>query len=223
MIMDEKDHILEKLTQLVQARLSQDSTGHDWEHTKRVCLWADKIAQSEKDVDFFILKVCALLHDVADHKFVPDAKNRAQILTAILLEVGISDKYVNEIIGIIESISFKGGKNTAKSSTIESKIIQDADRLDSIGAIGIARTFAYGGAMGRAIFSPDDTKQEKEASIEHFYSKLLKLASIMNTQAGKEVATVRHEFLKLYLKEFFTEWFGQEEGLMYFENKKELS
>lgn len=218
--MENEEYILKRLEDIVKIKLQNEGTGHDWEHVYRVCNCAEIIAQKEQNVNMFILKICALLHDVADHKFISKESERKKIISDILFEVNITSEYTNEIFRIIESISFQNGENPIKSDRIESKIIQDADRLDSIGAIGIARAFAYGGSKGTPIFSPQVSTQGLcQDTIEHFYSKLLKLSSNMNTQTGKEMAVKRHEFLELYLKEFYTEWFGEKEGLIYFKKR----
>lgn len=220
--MENEEYILKILEDIVKIKLQNEGTGHDWEHVYRVSNYAKIIAQKEKNVNMFILKICALLHDVADHKFIPKESERKKIIANILFEVNIPSEYINDIIQIIESISFQNGQNPIKCDRIESKIIQDADRLDSLGAIGIARAFAYGGSKGSPIFLPQvSTEGLRQDTIEHFYSKLLKLSFNMNTQTGKEMAVKRHQFLELYLKEFYIEWFGEKEGLIYFKKRLE--
>lgn len=210
-----KEDILFELEKIVQIKLQDEFTGHDWEHTKRVLNWASKIAETEYNVDMLILKASALLHDVADHKFIPKAQMRVKIISDMLFNVGVNDECAKIIIEVVESISYNNGDNPFKSNRIESKIIQDADRLDSIGAIGIARTFAYGGANKRPIFISDVTQ---ESSIKHFYEKLLLIGAKMNTQAGKNEALKRQRFLEAFLKEFYIEWFGKNVGTDYYNN-----
>ena len=190
----DNDGVIKNIMSIVREKLEGEGSGHDWWHIVRVYNNAIDIAQKEGNADLFEIKLIALLHDVADHKF------------------GYTEENENVDRGVIESVvyacnnmSYKSGTNIHKLETIESRIVQDADRLDAIGAIGIARTFAFGGHKGREIYNPES---EKEHTVYHFYEKLLLLKDLMNTESGREKAKQRHEFLELYLQEFYDEWDG---------------
>ncbi|MGB0271302.1 MAG: HD domain-containing protein [Schleiferiaceae bacterium] len=205
--------------QYVKKTLSGAEGGHDWFHIERVWKNAKLIASGE-ECDLEVVELAALLHDIADSKFhggdeeIGPRKAREYLTTA-----GIDSKKANHIVAIIENVSFKGGHNARNHSSIELDIVQDADRLDAIGAIGIARTFNYGGFKNRAIYDPaiapnlNMTKEEYKKStaptINHFYEKLLLLKDLMNTESGKRIAEQRHGFMEAYLDQFYGEWNGQ--------------
>jgi len=167
--------------------------------------------------DLFIIELAALLHDVADWKF-HDGNLRAggEKAKTLLKNLGVNDKSIRHICHIIDNVSFKGAGVKNKIKTKEGMIVQDADRLDVIGAIGIARTLAYGGFIGREIYNPEikpklhksfkEYKDSKGTSINHFYEKLLLLKDRLNTKTAKKIAQKRHRFLENYLKQFFEEW-----------------
>ena len=197
---------------------SGDSSGHDYYHTVRVYRIATEIAKQEY-ADVNIVQLAALLHDVDDKKLSPEThatkKNAVDFMTANGVDVDI----VNIVCKIIDEVSF-AGTDSVVPSTIEGKCVQDADRLDAIGAIGIARTFAYGGSRGRKIYDPDIkprigmSKEEYQknmnsTSINHFYEKLLLLKDMMNTTAGKKMAEHRQAVMQEFLNEFLAEWKGE--------------
>lgn len=198
-----------------------DTSAHDWWHIHRVLQVARKLNASEAGNEF-IVEMIALLHDVFDHKFYPDADIAVEIEN-LLEQLGVK-KYIilkdlHNITHSVCNMSFKGGFNQEELS-LEGKIVQDADRLDAIGAIAIARTFAYGGKMDRQIYDPDEgiieiTSEEQylstaRHSINHFYEKLLKLKDLMHTEAAKKLALSRHAFMEQYLDQFFAEWDGMD-------------
>lgn len=197
---------------------SGDSSGHDYYHTVRVYKIATEIAKQEY-ADVNIVQLAALLHDVDDKKLSPEThatkKNAVDFMTANVVDADI----INIVCKIIDEVSFVG-TDSVVPSTIEGKCVQDADRLDAIGAIGIARTFAYGGSRGRKIYDPDIkprigmSKEEYQknmnsTSINHFYEKLLLLKDMMNTTAGKKLAEHRQAVMQEFLNEFMAEWKGE--------------
>ncbi len=211
-----KEKIIEATIEFVKDRLKNAEGGHDWWHIYRVWKTAKQIAKSEK-VDNFIVELGALLHDIADSKFNDGDETIGPKVAKDFLKLQRLDKevivHINEII---KNISFKGGKEIQKFKSAELDVIQDADRLDALGAIGIARTFNYGGFKNREIYNPEIppnltmTKEEYKNStaptINHFYEKLLLLKDRMNTETGKRMAEERHKFMEEYLKQFYKEW-----------------
>lgn len=196
--------IIEKAKIFAQGIFASDSSGHDYHHTLRVHALARTLAL-EEGADVALVELAALLHDVDDHKLSPDTaegKNRA---VEFLKGQGLRSEDIATIVHIIDQISFS--RNTLPPDTLEGKCVQDADRLDAVGAIGIARTFAFGGSHGRPIHDP--AGEDKSTSIQHFYDKLLLLKDKMNTQAGRRMAQHRHEFLESFLQEFLEEWDGR--------------
>lgn len=194
--------IIEKIKEEVKKIFEKDSSGHDWHHTYRVYKNSIKIANEEKiSCNFFILEITALLHDIADHKFGYSDNDRVNIITALLIAEKIDVVTIDKIIENINNISFSKGNIP---SSIEGKIVQDADRIDALGAIGIARTFAFGGHKGRSIYSPESN--DRLDSISHFYDKLLLLKNNLNTESAKKIAVEREQFMKLFLSEFYKEW-----------------
>ncbi len=210
--------IIEKTIEFVKSTLADAEGGHDWWHVYRVWKAAKHIAQFE-DVDMFIVELGALLHDIADSKF-HDGNEEIGPKKAreFLLLEGLSDEIISHVQNIINNISFKGGKLQQKFKSPELDVIQDADRLDALGAIGIARAFNYGGHKGRTIYNPEitpDLNMSKEQykkgdapTLNHFYEKLLLLKDRMNTNTGKKLANERHEFILAYLVQFYKEWDG---------------
>ncbi len=210
--------IIEKTIEFVKSTLADAEGGHDWWHVYRVWKAAKHIAQFE-DVDMFIVELGALLHDIADSKF-HDGNEEIGPKKAreFLLLEGLSDEIITHVQNIINNISFKGGKLQQKFKSPELDVIQDADRLDALGAIGIARAFNYGGHKGRTIYNPEitpDLNMSKEQykkgdapTLNHFYEKLLLLKDRMNTNTGKKLANERHEFILAYLVQFYKEWDG---------------
>lgn len=212
-----KKMILEKAEQLVRSRLEGDSSGHDWWHIVRVRNTTRTIAMEEK-ADVFLCEMAALLHDMADDKLTDQPEVELANLQLWLANQGLTEVMISNIIQIITTMSFKGGGGQPMVS-LEGKIVQDADRLDAIGAIGIARCMAYSGSKGRLIhdptkqpreqLTPDEYRNGQDTAIMHFYEKLLKLKDLMNTDFGRKMAEQRHQYLENFLTEFYAEWDGQ--------------
>jgi uncharacterized protein len=211
--------IVEKTKEFVKNKLEGEGSGHDWWHILRVYNNAVDIAGKEGGCDIFTIELAALLHDIADWKFHDGDLNKgAEISETFLSEFNISDEVIKHVSDIIKNISFKGAKVKNTITTKEGMIVQDADRLDAIGAIGIGRAFAYGGFMKREMYNPDipyeihntfeEYKNKNGSTINHFYEKLLLLKDRMNTKTGREKAEKRHEFMLSYLEEFYSEWDG---------------
>ena len=203
----------------VKKELENAEGGHDWFHIERVYKNAVLIANGE-NCDILIVQLGALLHDIADSKFHDGDETVGPKKARLFLESkNVPENTIAHVVNIIENISFKGGHEAKKFSSLELDIIQDADRLDAIGAIGIARTFNYGGFKNRAIYNPEidpnlnmskeEYKNSDAPTINHFYEKLLLLKDKMNTKTGKEIAAQRHEFMELFLNQFYDEWNGE--------------
>ncbi len=205
-----------KTANYVKKKLSGESSGHDWWHVYRVWNLGKKIAISEK-VDLNVIELTCLLHDISDWKFNDGDDNIGPKLAREYLEkINVKRKVIDSVSSIIKNLSFKGANVENSIITLEGKCVQDADRLDAMGAIGIGRTFAYGSYMGREMHNPniepalansfDEYKKNGLTTINHFYEKLLLLKDRMNTLTGKKLAEGRHKFMELYLKQFFDEW-----------------
>ncbi|EKE06182.1 MAG: hypothetical protein ACD_19C00061G0001 [uncultured bacterium] len=210
--------ILLKTIEYVKETLAKDYSGHDWWHIYRVWVMAKRIQQNENG-NIFVIELGALLHDIADWKFHDgDLSIGPKVAESWLTSLGVDNTIIDQVCTIINSTSFKGAKVNNKLATIEEMIVQDADRLDSMGAIGIGRTFAFGGSKGRLIFDPnkapqlhesfDEYRNSESSSINHFYEKLLLLKDMINTETAKTIAKERHEFMCLFLDQFFAEWKG---------------
>ena len=202
----------------VKEELENAEGGHDWFHIERVWKLAKTIAEKEK-ANLMVVELAALLHDIADSKFNNgDETVGPQKARAFLESQNTDEAVVQHVIQIIENISFKGGKEQSKIDTIEFKVCQDADRMDAIGAIGIARAFNYGGFKNRGLYDPsvppnlNMTKEEYKNSaaptINHFYEKLLLLKDKMHTETAKNMAAQRHSFMEAYLEQFYAEFNG---------------
>jgi uncharacterized protein len=216
--MDQKT-IIKKTIDFAKEILSDAEGGHDWWHIYRVLKLSKHIAQTE-NVDSFVVELGALLHDIADSKFHNgDEEVGPRKAREFLSSLNVEENVIIHIENIISNISFKGGKHTQKFRSPELNVVQDADRLDAMGAIGIARTFNYGGHKGREIYNPEIkpnlnmTKEEYKNSatptFNHFYEKLLLLKNRMNTNTGKSMAEHRHKYMKQFLNEFHKEWNGE--------------
>jgi len=214
-----QEQIISETIKFVKSSLKDAEGGHDWWHIYRVWKTAKKIAETEA-TDPFIVELGALLHDIADSKFHHGNEEIGpEIARKYLQSKGVDPETVHHVELIIANISFKGGNHAQSFTSIELEVIQDADRLDAIGAIGIARTFNYGGHKNREIYNPgippqlNMTKEEYKNStaptINHFYEKLLLLKDRMNTQTGKNMAEQRHQFMEAYLEQFYQEWEGE--------------
>ncbi|MEZ4876131.1 MAG: HD domain-containing protein [Flavobacterium sp.] len=211
--------LIDSTISFVKDQLKTAEGGHDWFHIERVYRNALLIAESET-CNIEIVKLGALLHDIADSKFHNGDETVGPKTARIFLErQNVSEEITNHVINIIENISFKGGNFDKKFNSIELEIVQDADRLDAIGAIGIARTFNYGGFKNRTIYNPsiapklgmdkEEYKKSEAPTINHFYEKLLLLKDKMNTQTGKKIAQERHFFMEKFLSQFYAEWEGE--------------
>ena len=214
-----KEIIIKNTIEFVKNTLKNNESGHDWFHIYRVYKLAKHISNYEK-VDLFIVELGALLHDIADQKFHNgDETIGPKKAKEFLKTQNVEKEIIEHIINIIKNISFKGGNFKQKFKSPELEIIQDADRLDALGAIGIARTFNYGGYKNNIIYDPNikpqlnmtpqEYKNKKSTTINHFYEKLLLLQDKMNTNKGKELAKHRHEFMEKFLEEFYLEWEGK--------------
>lgn len=209
--------MIEKTEEFVKEKLKDESSGHDWYHIYRVKKLTENIAEQE-GADYFICVMAALLHDIADEKIAGTEEKGLEEVKLWLKSIALESQYIDQIISIISTMSFKGGNQSAMQ-TLEGQVVQDADRLDAIGAIGIGRTFAYSGAKGQLMYDPeipvrekmtkDQYRNEKSTAINHFYEKLLKLKNKMNTASAKKLADERHAFLESFLEQFFGEWEGK--------------
>lgn len=218
-----KQTIIKKIAGVVRQKLEGESSGHDWWHIYRVWKMAQRIGK-EENADMFAVELTALLHDVADWKFCKgDDKIGIKIASDWLIELKVEQKTINHVCAIMKEMSFKGAGVKAKMRTKEGMVVQDADRLDAIGSIGIARAFATGAKFNEIFYDPEtpvpkyksdreyiSAKGEKGRTvINHFYEKLLLLKDRMNTETGKRLAKNRHRFMKEYLDRFFQEWEGK--------------
>lgn len=210
--------IIEKTIAFVKQTLQGAEAGHDWFHIERVYKNAMHIANGNPNVNLLVVQLGALLHDIADSKFHNGNETIGPKMAQKFLEENqIDENIIEQVVKIIENISFKGGVKREYTSE-ELDIVQDADRLDAIGAIGIARTFNYGGFKNRELYNPEikpnlnmskeEYKNSTAPTINHFYEKLLLLKDKMNTQKGKELAEERHRFMETFLEQFYKEWNG---------------
>ena len=215
----ESTTLIDKTIVFVKTTLAQAEGGHDWFHIERVYKNALLIAATEV-CDLEIVQLAALLHDIADSKFHDGDETIGPKTARTFLEAEkVASATIDHVIAIIENISFKGGNVKRKFSSIELDIVQDADRLDAIGAIGIARTFNYGGFKNRALYHPEiapnltmtkeEYKNNEAPTINHFYEKLLLLKDKMNTETGKQIAQERHRYMEDFLEQFYAEWEGR--------------
>ncbi len=211
--------IIDNTILFVKESLQNAEAGHDWFHVERVYKNALLIAM-EQECNLDIVKLGALLHDIADSKFHNgDETIGPKVAREFLESQKATEEVVTHVVNIIENISFKGGNFENKFTSIELDIVQDADRLDALGAIGIARTFNYGGFKNRPLYLPNVapnlqmTKEEYKNSaaptLNHFYEKLLLLKDKMNTKTGKKLALERHKFMENFLSQFYAEWEGE--------------
>lgn len=207
-----------KITEeFVKKELGSDSSGHDWHHIDRVRKNAQLIWDKEKQGDWFIIQMAALLHDIPDDKLNESEAAGWAKLDSFLQSIELDGDTASRIKGCIETVSFKGGR-VLELASIEAEIVQDADRLDALGAIGIARTFAFGGKKGHPIYEPglgvrgemtlEEYRNGSSSSVNHFYEKLLKLKDKMNTPHAKQLAEERHSFMEAFLEQFYSEWNG---------------
>jgi len=213
----DQQKIIAAVADRLKTDFANESTGHDWFHIERVWKNAKLICEKEGG-DLFITELAALLHDIADHKFVENAdEEAAKRIDELLKPLGVPADLIDKVITIVQHSSFKGGIEN-KMTLKEGFIIQDADRLDAIGAIGIARTFAFGGKFGSLLYHPyippatfktaEEYRKSRSHTINHFYEKLLLLKDKMNTETGKKLAAERHRFMEEFLNQFYREWNG---------------
>lgn len=215
----DQSQIINRTKAFVKETLKDAEGGHDWFHIERVYKNALLISKDEH-ADKFVISLGALLHDIADYKFHDGDETIGPKIASEFLETQkVSQEIIDHVIKIIENISFKGGNGNQLFRSIELDILQDADRLDALGAIGIARTFNYGGFKGRPLYDPsiqpnlNMTKEQYKTStaptINHFYEKLLLLKVRMNTDTGRKIAEQRHQFMEDFLQQFYAEWNGE--------------
>jgi uncharacterized protein len=212
-----EDEVLARARAFVHAQLRHDASGHDWWHVERVVRLARRIAEHE-GADSYLCELAALLHDVADYKIAGDEETGLHRVSAWLDTSGVEPLVAEKVMQIIRTMSFAGGSQPPML-TLEGQVVQDADRLDAIGAIGVARAFAYGGSRGRSMYDPGEaptTYADKEAyrsstssTINHFYEKLLLLKDRMQTGLARQLARERHQYLEEFLHEFMEEWQGR--------------
>lgn len=199
----------------VKNQLAQAEGGHDWFHIERV--YKNALLIAEEECNLTVVKLAALLHDIADSKFHNgDETIGPKVAREFLESQNVSEDIILHVIAIIENISFKGGNFEKKYHSKELEIVQDADRLDAIGAIGIARAFNYGGFKNRPLYNPniqpnlnmskEEYKNSESPTLNHFYEKLLLLKDKMNTITGKKLAQKRHDFMITFLSQFYSEW-----------------
>ena len=214
------EDIVGEASKYVRSVLEGEGSGHDWWHIKRVYDLANTIASHYQDINLEVVQLGALLHDIGDHKFYNgDHTMGPKLVREWLNKNGADPSTIEQVVQIVKEISYKGAGVTTPMSSLEGEIVQDADRLDAIGAIGIARTFAYGGNKNREMHNPevrsemhDDFESYKKTTgptINHFYEKLLLLKDRMNTDWGKKIAQHRHSYMETFLEEFYAEWDGK--------------
>ena len=216
----DKNKIIQKTEEFIKSKLTGEGSGHDWWHVYRVWKMAVQIAKQEQ-VDIFVVELGALLHDIADWKFNDGDEEIGPALARNWLEsLEVDENVIIHVCRIIHDISFKGAGVVTSMKTKEGMIVQDADRLDAMGAIGISRAFAYGGSKGREMFNPalkpekhdsfEQYKTNRGTTINHFYEKLLLLKDLMNTDTAKKIAENRHAVMEKFLNDFFLEWEGND-------------
>lgn len=210
--------IFDQTREHIRRLLADDSAGHDWHHIDRVCRTALTIAREEQ-ADLVVVELAALLHDIADWKFADgDDEAGPKAAQKWLESLQAPGEVIDHVCDIIASLSFKGAGVSTPMRTIEGECVQDADRLDALGAIGIGRAFAYGGYKGRLMYDPAVPPQMHESfeaykkntgpTLNHFYEKLLLLKDRMNTATGKRLAAARHAYMEGFLEQFLAEWNG---------------
>lgn len=210
-----QEELLNVLRNRVKREFEGEGTGHDWWHVVRVVNNAIRIAKEENG-DLFLVEIAALVHDVGDHKFHSEEDAQEKLITKLLTEVGLDKLMINQVLEIASTVSYKGANVATNPDSLEGRIVQDADRLDAIGAVGIARAFAYGGNKNRLLYHPDQNptlhddflsyKSDNGHTINHFYEKLLLLKDRMQTESGKRMAEQRHAYMENFLEQFYEEW-----------------
>ncbi|MFY0698752.1 MAG: HD domain-containing protein [Balneola sp.] len=213
---------IERTAQFVQNQLEGEGSGHDWWHILRVWNMSKRLAsEATHPVSTLVIELAALLHDIADHKFHDgDLTVGPKVASEWLYSIEVDKEVIDHVSDIIKDLSFKGAEVATPMKTMEGKIVQDADRLDAIGAIGIARAFAYGGYKSRELYNPniepvshtsfEAYRKDDGHTINHFYEKLFLLKDRMNTESAKKIAEERHTFMKEYVDRFLQEWDGDQ-------------
>lgn len=215
----QKQEIIANTTAYVKELLEGEGSGHDWWHIYRVWKNALHIAEQEQGADLYIVELAALLHDIGDHKFHNgDETVGPRMVRAWLEKQAVDEVIIQQVSAIVSDLSFKGAGTSSAMPTLEGRIVQDADRLDAIGAIGIARAFAYGGHKNRALYNPEITPEQHNSfeayksstgpTINHFYEKLLLLKERMHTPSARAMAEARHRYMEEFLNQFYAEWEG---------------
>ncbi|MFL9835689.1 HD domain-containing protein [Chryseobacterium terrae] len=210
------NNVIENTIKFVKEKLEGAEAGHDWFHIERVWKLSKKIAQTE-DCNLEVVELSALLHDIADPKFHNGDETLALKISKEFLESqNVADEIIQQVLFVIQNISFKNRSEAPQNLPIELKVVQDADRIDAIGAIGVARTFNFGGFKNNLMYHPDiqpklnmskeEYKKSDGTTINHFYEKLLLLKDLMNTNEGKKIAEERHQFMLTFLDQFMKEW-----------------
>ena len=212
-----RDQVIENTVDFVKEKLAGDSSGHDWWHIYRVWNMSKKLQEKEGG-NLYIIELAALLHDVADWKFHENEADGLKVISDWLIKLKVEEEVIDKVLEIIKNISFKGAGVKDRMNSIEGKIVQDADRLDAIGAIGVGRTFAFGGKFGNEMHNPnlevilhenfEQYKKSKGTTINHFYEKLLLLKDRVNTETGQQIALERHQYMEHFLKQFNNECLG---------------
>lgn len=215
--------LIERTRAYVQEAMQGEGSGHDWWHVHRVEQMALHLAAQEKGADVLVVQLGALLHDIADWKFHDgDFEAGPRKTTEFLTAQGADPALIEKVAYIVRNVSFRGGTNKHVMASLEGKIVQDADRLDALGAVGVARTFAFGGSQNREMYDPANKPREYASfeeykkhhisgntTVNHFYEKLLLLKDRLHTEAARKVAQKRHEFMEQFLDEFYAEWDGK--------------
>lgn len=216
--------ISQRVIEFVKKELAYDVTGHDFYHAERVAkrgvrLYQEETKEAPNAEGEMIVELASYLHDVIDEKVVADTRDNSKKITTLLKEEGLSETQIDEVFYIMEHMSYSKNLEKKYDLSLEGKCVQDADRLDALGAIGIARTFSYGGSHNRKLYDPTEDKSKNEtyeayrnqkgSSVAHFYDKLLGLADTMNTPSGQELAEKKTEYMKVYLTQFMAEWDGE--------------
>lgn len=215
----DRNSVVAKTQAYVREHLTGEASGHDWWHVHRVWRTAVQIG-SEEEVDLFVVQLAALLHDIADAKFHDgDEAIGARTAAAWLDALDVDEPTIMHVTQIIRDMSFKGAGVPTPMATREGMVVQDADRLDALGAIGIARAFAYGGFRGRVLYDPEaapvlhatveEYRSHRSSTLHHFFEKLLLLKDRMQTESARRIACERHQFLEHFVSEFLAEWDGQ--------------
>jgi uncharacterized protein len=193
--------VLERTRAIVQQRLADQGAGHGFDHVLRVLMSARQI-NAEVGGDAFVIELAVLLHDVGDAKFHDGIERSGEFAREILGALGVNAAVIEHVVHIVDNVSFRK-RESAEALSLEGQVVQDADRLDALGAVGIVRTIEYGAAIGQPFFVPDDP--HAKSGVAHFYDKLFKLRELMNTTAGKRLSLQREEFMRTFLEQYYAE------------------